>query len=165
MILKSTADTQFLKTLENWLTTETEILLLFRYSHAGGNKSFEFFATFAALSDRLHQLPPKSYVTAFRRPQLPLRNVVDDAFIDQCLSVIQDGQEVLVVETVSRSAGRHSWFHNEAGETHEELRETLEDSRGSPVAVGEYPPWLDELPDVLSGCVPDEDGVVRIGAY
>ena len=165
MILTSITDTKFLKTLENWLTSESEILLLIRYSRAGGNKSFEFFATFAALSARLHQLPPQTCVTAFRRPQLPLRSVVDDAFINQCLSTIHDGEEFLVVETVSRSAGRHSWFHDEAGETHEELRETLENSRGSPVAVGPYPPWEDELPDVISGYVPDEDGVVRTGVY
>ena len=165
MIHSSATDTNFLKTLDGWLTAESEILVLLRYSHAAGNKSFEFFVTFAALSERLHQLPPPTCVTAFKRPQLPLRGVVDDAFINECLSDIHDGAEFLVVETVPRTAGRHSWFHSEAGETHEELRESLEDSRGSPVAVGEYPPWLEDSPEVISGYVPDADGVVRIGAY
>jgi hypothetical protein len=114
---------------------------------------------------RLHQLQAETRITAFRRPQLPLRGVVDDAFIDQCLRNIQDGSEFVVVETVRRTAGRYSWFHDEAGETHEELRESLEAARRSPVAVGEYPPWLEDNPEVISGYVPDEDGVVRTGVY
>jgi hypothetical protein len=36
---------------------------------------------------------------------------------------------------------------------------------GSAVAVGEYPPWLEDNPEVISGYVPDEDGVVRTGVY
>lgn len=61
-----------------------------------------------------------------------------------------------MVETVQRTAGRMSWFHDMAGETHAELREALEDSRGSPVAVGLYPPWLNHGPDVVTAYVPDE---------
>ncbi|MGC1649722.1 MAG: hypothetical protein WA741_28185 [Candidatus Sulfotelmatobacter sp.] len=73
--------------------------------------------------------------------------------------------EFLVVETVRTTAGRASWFHDEAGESHNELREALEDSRGRHVAVGEYPKWLEDGPDVISGYIPDRDGIVRSGAY
>ena len=165
MDLTSTTDKEFLTTLKDWLDNHSEIMVLIRYSRAGGNKSFEFFTSFAALSERLHQLRPQDCITAFRRPQLPLRGVVDDAFINECLRSIPDGAEFVVVETVRRTAGRYSWFHDEAGETHEELRESLEASRGNPVAVGEYPPWLEDSPYVISGYVPDEDGVARTGVY
>jgi hypothetical protein len=161
----STTDKEFLKTLKDWLDSQSEIMVLIRYSRAAGDKSFEFFTSFAALSERMHQLGPQTCITAFRRPQLPLRGVVDDAFIDACLRNIPDGSEFVVVETVRRTAGQYSWFHNAAGETQEELRESLEASRGSPVAVGEYPPWLEDSPDVISGYVPDEDGVARTGVY
>jgi hypothetical protein len=165
MCLTSTTDKEFLKTLEDWLYGQSEIMILIRYSHAAGNKSFEFFTSFAALSDRLHQLRPQDRITAFRRPQLPLRGVVDDAFVNECLRIIPDGSEFVLVETVRRTAGRYSWFHDEAGTTHEELRESLEASRGSPVAVGEYPPWLEDSPDLISAYVPGEDGVPRTGVY
>jgi hypothetical protein len=165
MSLTSTTDREFLKTLEDWLGSQSEILVLIRYTRAAGDKSFEFFRSFAALSERLRQLQAQTCITVFQRHQLPLRGVVDDAFIDQCLKSIHDGSEFAVVETVCRSAGRYSWFHNEAGETHEELRKSLEDSRGSPVAVGEYPPWLENGSEVITAYVPDEDGVVRTGVY
>jgi hypothetical protein len=58
-----------------------------------------------------------------------------------------------------------SWFHYDAGESHTELREALDDSLGTPVAVGPNPPWLAETGDVVSAVVPDENGVVRIGVY
>jgi len=52
-----------------------------------------------------------------------------------------------------------------AGESHSELQNDLESLRGRHVAVGAYPPFLDESPAVISGYVPDEHGVVKIGAY
>ena len=165
MGLTSATDKEFLKTLEDWLDSQSEIMVLISYSRAGGNKSFEFFTSFAALSERLQQLRPQDCITAFRRPQLTIRGVVDDAFIDKCLSEMPDDTEFLVVETIRRTAGGYSWFSYTAGETSEELRTALEDSRGNPVAVGKYPPWLEDNPDVISGYVPDEDGVARTGVY
>jgi len=161
----SSTDKEFLDTLEHWLQSQPEILVLIRPSRAAGKKSFEFFSSFTALSERLHQLRASTNIIVFKQPQLPLRGVVDDAFIESCLSSIPDGAEFVVVETVPRTAGRHSWFHQSAGEPHAELREALEDSRGSPVAVGVYPPWLQEGPDVISAIVPDEHGVVTRGVY
>jgi hypothetical protein len=64
-----------------------------------------------------------------------------------------------------RAYGEMSWFHNEAGESHAELREALEESRGTPVAVGPYPSRLEDSDDVASAIVPDENGIVRIGVY
>jgi len=99
------------------------------------------------------------------KPQLTLRGIVDDGFIENCVRNIPEGSEFLVVETAQRTYGRASWIHDVAGETHAELREALEDSRGNAVAVGLYPPWLKHDPDLISSYVPDEDGAVRPGAY
>ena len=161
----SATDPKFLGTLESWLRDLPEILVLIRYSHAAGNKDFEFFSSFGTLSNRIRQLPPRTSVVAFRQPQLPLRGVVDECFIASCLSRIPDGSEFLVLETTRRAYGEMSWLHNEAGESHAELREALEESRGTPVAVGPYPSRLEDSDDVASAIVPDENGIVRIGVY
>jgi hypothetical protein len=165
MIYTNTTDKRFLSTLEEWLRTRAEVLTLIRLSRAAGNKSFEFLTSFIALEERLNQLTPETCVTAFGRPQLPIRGVVDDEFIRSCLLQIQNGSEFLSVETVPRNAGNASWYHHEAGTSHSELREALENSKGMPVAVGEYPPWLEESPDVISGYVPDATGKLTIGLY
>jgi hypothetical protein len=158
-------DKRFLATLDEWLRSQREILLLIRYSHAAGSKDFEFFSTFEALTERLRSLPPRTCVIAFRQPQLPFRGVVDESFITTCLSAIPDGSEYLVADTTRRTAGAASWFHHGAGESHAELREELESLRGHAVAAGLYPPWLEDTDDVISAVVPDEHGVVTTGVY
>jgi hypothetical protein len=163
--LRSTTDKEFLRTVNDWLNIQLEVLVLIRYSRAAGNKSFEFVASFESLRERLKELAPATCVTVFRERQLPLRGCVDDEFIGKCLNSVQDGSEFLVVETALRRARNQSWFHHEAGESREELREVLEGLRGEPVAVGEYPPWLEDGLNVVSAYVPEQDGSVRVGVY
>jgi len=161
----STADSKFLETLESWFHVQPEILVLFRYPYAAGTKEFVFFSSFQNLKEGIRPLPTRTSVVAFRKPQLPLRGIVDDQFIARCLSNIPEGSEFLITETVRRVYGKMSWFHNSGGVSHAELQEELADCRGTSVAVGLYPPWLDDSDDVVSAIVPDEDGVVRPGAY
>jgi len=55
MSLTSTTDKEFLKTLEDWLGSQSEIMILIRYSRAAGSKAFELFTSFARRKERLHQ--------------------------------------------------------------------------------------------------------------
>jgi hypothetical protein len=165
MSLKSAASQEFLMTLEDWLGSQTEVLVLIRYSRVAGHKDFEFYKSFAALQERLRQLPAETCVTVFRNPQLQLRGTVDDEFIGKCLSRVPDGSEYAVVDMALTRLGRSSFFNFSAGESHDELRQDLESRRGKPVAVGEYPPWQEDSPDAISGYVPAEDGEVRRGIY
>jgi hypothetical protein len=165
MSYASSTDKRFLATLDEWTRSQREILVLIRYSHAAGSKDFEFFSSVETLMEKLSSLPPRTSLIAFRQPQLPFRGVVDDGFITACLSGIPDGSEYVVVDIILRTAGRASWFHHHAGETHVELREELESLRGHTVAAGLYPPWLESTDDVISAVVPDEHGVVAPGVY
>jgi|SRR5689334_13331613 len=157
----STSDPRFLVPIESWFVTHSEILVLIRYSHAAGSKLFEFFRSFSALRETLNQLPPSTNVIAFKDPQLPLRGMVDDNFIAQCLSSISDGTEFLLLETDAEA----QTSGHVAGEFHSELQGELELLQGCHVFVGPYPPFLNESPAVISGYVPDEHGTVRIGIY
>ena len=165
MAYPPSTDPRFLSTLDSWLQVQPEILVLIRYSHAAGNKDFEFFSSIGSLRDRIGKRPARTCITAVRQPQLPLGGVVDDEFVARCLKNIPEGAEYLVVETVRRVYGTMSWFHHDAGETHACLRQDLEESRGVAVAAGLYPPWLVDTDDVVSAVVPDEQGVVRTGVY
>jgi hypothetical protein len=165
MSYASTTDPKFLGTLESWFHSQPDILLLIRYSQAAGSKDFEFFSSFQSLANRIRELPPLTCVIAFRQTQLPLRGIVDDDLIASCLNSIPDGSEYLMLELGRRVYGRASWFRHRAGESHAELREELEESRRVAVAVGLYPPWLEDTDDVISAVVPDEHGVVRAGIY
>jgi hypothetical protein len=161
----ASGDQRFLATLEDWLRSQPEILVLIRYSHAAGSKDFEFFTSFDTLLNRIRQLPSLTSIVAFRQRQLPLRGIVDDSFITSCMTHVPNGSEYLVVEATRRTYGRESWFHWEAGDSHDELRLELEGLRGCLVAAGLYPPWLQDTDDVISAVVPDEQGVARAGIY
>lgn len=160
-----TTDPNFLARLKEWLRSRPEILVLIRYSHMAGSKDFEFFSSFESLARRIEKLPSLACIIAFREPQLPLRGIVDDRFIESCLSMIPDGSTYLLVETAPRSVGGVSWLHHTDGESHAELQEDLEDSRGASVVVGVYPPWIEDTDDVISAVVPDDQGRVNGGVY
>jgi hypothetical protein len=165
MALTSSTDIQFLATLKMWLRKEREILVLVRYSRAAGSKDFELVTSFEALADWIRSLSPETSMIAFRQPQLPIRGFVDDHIISRCLSDIPDGAEFLLLERARQPSDRKLRCLWRAGESREELRTELEERRGVEVAVGLYPPWLDDNADVISAVVPHQDGALRIGIY
>jgi hypothetical protein len=161
----ATTSREFLSTVKSWFGTRDEILLLIRYAYAAGNRDIEIISTAQDFAKRLAQLAPRTSITAFRDHTLPLRGVVDDAYIADCLATIPDGVEYVIVETKPRVDGACSWFHQETGTSHKELRESLEEERGEVVMAGEFPPWLDDSDGIVTAYVPDSDGIVRPGAY
>ena len=165
MSYESATSENFLSTVRGWFAVSPEILALFRFSHAAGNREFEFFTTFDAFKERLGGLPERTCITVFAEPQLPIRGVVDDELIERVLSSLTDGSEYLIVETIRRVYGKQSWFHHAGGDSHEALRQDLEQSRGVPIAVGLYPPWLIDSDTVVSAVVPDAEGNVICGVY
>lgn len=164
-MFNSALDPQFATTIEKWLCEQSEILVMFRYPNAGGARDFEIHSSLPTIMRRLSEVPPQTSVIAFRKPQLPIRGSSTPALVEVALARIPDGTEFLIVETVLTTYGKRSWYHNASGESHAELREELESSAGRQVMVGEYPPWLEDGPDVVSGYVPDKDGRIKPGAY
>jgi hypothetical protein len=154
-----TTNPELLAKLERWFHEQPEILVRTRVP-CSGNEEFEFFSSFRALANRMRESLPGTWFTIFEQPQLPLRGVVDDDFIARCLKSIPNGAEYLIVETVRRVAGKRSWFHDASGDTYATLPDDLDGSRGVSVAVGLYPPCLEERDDVIHVFAPNTDGIV-----
>lgn len=164
-----TTDPEFLAHVESCIDRHGEVLVLFRYPYAAGSKDYNFFHKIDEFMEAIRKLRSRTWVISYGEPQLPLRGVVDETFIDQALDLIPDGREYLILcieKTVLNSPHFHSEYHDDcAGETHEELRESLERFRGRPVGVGLFPPWADENEQTKDAVVADEDGEVRSAAY
>jgi hypothetical protein len=161
----SSHDTVFVSTVQQWIEQQGEVLVMLRYSRAAGHKDFEFLDSVESLHSRLQNLPPSTSIIAFREPQLPLRGTVDDDFIKTALLQIPNSVEFLVVNLTPEVYGKHSWLGHRSGTTHEELRSVLKDDYGQDVAVGPYPPWLEDNENVISAIVPDKTGQVIGGVY
>jgi hypothetical protein len=165
MTYPSSTDTSFLSTVEAWIEATGEVHILIRHHASAGSKDFEFFHSYTALLDRLGGLPSRTCITVFRYEQLPHRGTIDPEFISSALTVVPEGEEWLAVSLQQTIAGRQSWLHHSAGTTHSELRAELAGYIGTPVAVGLYPPWLNDNEAVLSAVVPEQGGAVVTGIY
>jgi hypothetical protein len=165
----STSDPLFLEKVERWFSEREEILALFQYSRAGGSKDWFLLRSIKELTHRLRELRPQSRVTLFRERQLPLRGVVDDALIGEALGLMPDGSEYLLLNLErkrydSKGVG-FEWSDFDADTSHEELSQELNTRRGECVAIGPYPPWLDDNEDVLVAIKPDNHGMLTLGVY
>jgi len=165
-----TTDPQFLSQVESWIDKRGEVLALFKYVNAAGSRDFAFFNDIREFRSELERLQPNTWVIVYGEPQLPLRGRVDDTLITAALGQIPDGREYLIVcleKTIKQYPPNYQWEYYEetAGETHEELKEDLEEFRGRPVGVGLFPPWPGESEESIEAFVPDGKGEVSPGAY
>jgi len=164
---QSTTSPAFLSVVESWIAERGEVLALFRFSRAAGNRSWEFFNSFDAFKKRLGEQRQETCVIVFREHDLTTRGLVDDAFISQALSVFQERADWMLVCLDKITMGSASWYHDNPIETREELEEELRDDFcfGKTVAIGKEPDWLEERAGLISAVVPHEDGTVVTGIY
>jgi hypothetical protein len=161
----STNEPAFQAKTARWIAERHEVLALIRYSHAAGSKAFEFFDSVDAFRARLRDLSPRTCVTVFGERQLPLRGRVNDDFIHHALALVPDGTEFVIVGLERVRYGECAWYPHTDGETSAELCQELREKRGELVAVGLYPPWLEDGENVISAVVPNPDGAVTTGVY
>jgi hypothetical protein len=162
---RSTGGPHFLTTVRRWLAERGEVGVLLRFSYAAGSKSCELFESMGAFEARLATLAARTSVIVFQERQLPLRGLVDAAFVADATRQIGEDAEYLIAGLDETSAGSVKWFDFQAGEGRAALQEDLKDLLGKRVAVGPYPPWLEDGEHVISAVVPERDGSVVIGVY
>jgi hypothetical protein len=162
---QSSNDQKFLETVARWINETGEILVMIRFSHAGGNRSYEFFRSFQCFRERVLRCEPRTCILVFRKPQLPLRGIVDNSLITSALAMVSDGQEYLIAGLKEVHHGKASWLENWSGDTHQDMKEDLTDAEGTEIAFGPYPPWLEDNEDLISAVVPMPNGEVVCGVY
>lgn len=165
MSYQSTSNSKFLTTVENWIHTNKEVLVWFQY-YGAGNNDFEFFYSIEGFQNRLQELTSRDYIIVFGQRQLRFRGNVDASFIDRALESVPDhGKEWLLVGTEKRqyagSSFSYSFYPHSTGQTHEELRESLNDFVGERVAFGLFPPCEDNQ-YVISAVIPEADGAAMV---
>lgn len=168
MSYQSSANPDFLNTVQEWLAKSGEVLALIRFHTAAGDKSWEFFDNFSDFSSRLDTLPPQSCVIVFQHHPLQLRGIVDEAFITESLALFDSLNDCLLVCLDKVSIGKQSWHHwmdiYSTAELEEELRNPVY-CFGKRVALGPEPRWIDTSEGLVDAVTPFPDGSVVIGVY
>jgi hypothetical protein len=130
----------FLGRVAEWLQRSGEVLVILRYFRAAGAKDFALCRTPADFEALVQAVPRGTDIEVFRDAQLPLRGVVDEAFIEAALTTIPEGREYLLITTETRP-GRSISRVGDNGASHAELRESLADLHGVEVALGICPEY------------------------
>ena len=170
----STTEARFLSEVEEMIKTRGEILVEFRYPYAAGDRDITLFDSFPSFQERLAALPPRVLVEVYRRHDLPLRGVIDEALIQAALTLLPGETQYLIVylhprndwrraEEYDRGAGWLPSFQNDEGQ--EQLEEDLRDTLGEQAAIGAYPEWCEGSGNLIWAVVPSADGTVQVGAY
>jgi hypothetical protein len=136
----ATTDPGFRETAAGWIAERGEVLIVIRFSRAGGVKEFHLIRALPALVQRLAALPPVTSVIVLRQPQLPVRGRVDDSLASAALDVVAADAEHLLACPEPVTVGSRTWHPNRSGVGHGELREDLEEFSGQQVTLGPYPP-------------------------
>jgi hypothetical protein len=103
----------------------------------------------------LKALPPTTTIIVHAQRQLPVRGVVDAAFIDRALAEVPTGFEWAIVCEAEQGSETYR------GKTPQEFKAKLQELAGRSVATGEEPYWFaGELVGDTQGIVPNADGTV-----
>jgi hypothetical protein len=165
----STRDDRFWEVADAWLLQGGEILVMLRYSRAAGSRDWYFARDSEWLRSLIGPLPAETSVILFRQSHLPLRGTAGKELAESAEALLPDGVEFLVVqlEPHRHHSPTHSmeWTVSQAGESHAELREAIDDLSGHAVAIGQHPPFWQDNEDILEAIVPFADGSVKRGIY
>jgi hypothetical protein len=162
--LVSTSDPIFLEQVGQAITDHGEVMVWLRYAYAAGAENYYFVDSMDSFANVLAHQPPQTWVRVFGEVGLPLRGMVDDEFILQALAVAPDGVEFVVMCLDDLGDHGNCWYACEAGRHHSELAAALAIHDGERVALGPRPRWYGGAGGI-EAYIPDQDGIVRLGAY
>jgi hypothetical protein len=127
----------FVSTVRNWIEKTGEVLVIMRFLRAAGAKDYAI-VTSAEKVDRLVDVCPiGTDIIVFRDRMLPMRGVVDNAFVKLVQESLPEDLEYLFVKMKPEKSGDPRCFGQCGYVRH--LDSDLEDMDGQTIAIGECP--------------------------
>ena len=132
---------QFKARVADWLAASGEVLVVLRYLYGGGNRNYLFCRSSEDFERLIDSLPEGTDTIVFQHPQLPIRGISSETFIEHCLTQIPDGTEYMIaLLDCPLPLGRSATSYDD--NSHGSLRENLEAFHGKSVAVGLCPNFI-----------------------
>ena len=144
----------FLDRVATWIEATGEVLVVLRYLRAAGAKDFALCRTRQEFESLVSSARRGTDICVFRDRQLPLRGVVDEAFVELALRSIADEDDFILLTTEVRP-GPWISLSGDIGLSHAELRESLAELMGADVALGRWPDYLCDDHDGLVSAAKD----------
>lgn len=134
----------FLGRVASWLERSGEVLVILRYLRAAGRKDYALCRDASEFHDLVRSAPLGTDIEVFKEPQLPMRGVVDGAFIELASRSASEWSEYLLISDETRVESRVAQKAI-LDDSPEELRANLAEMMGTKVALGPCPDF--NLPD------------------
>jgi hypothetical protein len=143
-------------------------ILLFRYANCGGAKDYFIARSEIELDTVMRRARPKTSVTVFFETNFKLKG---NACVQLCELAVEflptvhsryEGVDLIRIDgpTCELDAERFTYATEPT-----EIRQWFVENDGAPVVAGTMEFWHDNCREIVTVYVPDEDGVVRPGAY
>lgn len=139
-------------TIEGWIEATKEVLVELYIPHSSGSGTCYFISSFTQFKELVERAHPGAIFFILRQPQLTIRGIVDDGFIERAMEVIPDGIYYAIAKP---AVYPEEVTFLEGGHTRIELKRDLKKYQGNLVHVGKEPPfpgkyWIkNEDPDCI----------------
>ncbi|HET6833812.1 MAG TPA: hypothetical protein VFH30_08070 [Acidimicrobiales bacterium] len=162
---RSARGAEFRGTVERWLLSSAELLVLNRMAWGAGRKDWYLIRSLSDLDTVVVRAAPSDCLTVFAGQHLPNRGRAGNDLLRTALEVVADNEESVFGEIVRGEPELKDAFAAVPGDE-EWVQEWIGDRLGRRIAFGAYPPVLSLDPNVaIDGIVPATDGSITIAAY
>lgn len=144
------------------------VVLLLRYAYHGGVKDYYLVRTAAEFDSAMKSTRERTSITVFFESNFKLIGTADDelcAKAVELLSSVKERYGGVDLIRIDGTAFELDEPHFHFCETPEEICEWFRTHHGAQILAGTMEFWRDNCPEVVTAYVPDEDGVIRPGAY
>jgi hypothetical protein len=155
----SASDREFLDAVKN-IFAAAEVLVVVRYVYGAGRRDFLILKNITEFQRLIGGLRTRDSVVVMKSFQKIKEGKVDEAFIEAAAAIYPTGANWILI-------GKDNFEYTPGfayASSDEELRENLQDRLGNHVFIVDEPNYISDDQSVAA-YIPDEDGVVRPGAY
>jgi len=155
----STSDREFLDGVQN-IFVAPEVLVVVRYVYGAGKRDFLILKNMTAFNRLLETLRSRDSVVVMKSFPKIKEGRVDQAFIEAAAAVYRTGANWILIEKDNFEHIAHFAYGGSEGE----VREELGDRSGKHVCIVDEPNYISDEHSI-GAYMPDEDGIIRPGAY
>ncbi len=121
-----------MKTIQKWIEEQGEVLIL--RSYWSNEETFLYSDPKLLLNDLIKGEVLFGYIYVLKNYNLPIRGIVDDAFIEKALELLEEKIDCVLLKSEVDGVYQPVW----RSDTPEDLLEDIEDYRGQKCVFGKF---------------------------
>lgn len=158
----------FCDLLDRTFETGELAILLFRYANCGGAKDYFIARSAVEFATAMKHARPKTSVTVFFQTNFKIKGIANDQLCDETVTLLPSVRSHYEGVDLIRLDGPNCDLDDRyfmcAADVNEICQWFME-NKGMPVVAGTLEFWHHNCESMVTVYVPDDDGVVRPGAY